>query len=543
MFRYILFLICLAVGTAINAGSIISLKSGRYQVDISRNNAYTMNGFKYDGVEFAVPGGAYNFTLEVAPSKSIGSAFTEGGEEKIESISIEADGRKMPLDQMEPVAGKKIIMKKVSLLDNLKLYTEITVSSDGIRENKYFETVADQDVHAINLYLYNWNSKSSGWAAGLSNGKTDSGLFGEKFDGKTCWHLEEDVEWYAVEDQSKSKGMLVYFPEEIKGENTKSSFMEVKDRYIKYSLVLNSPNEYKEGFRSPDYEAIIKGFPVKTDKFVDEADKTAESVKQELAALNKTDNKKKKMPGGYVTFAGNFGPDSKNADAVAAVGNEKAELPEKGEVAFSRKDKKITGMLIGEGCVSPVYDTEGNIPEGEGAIELLVKPGNYDWNDDKIHTFLRIAGDKEKTSQLYIYKYKKSGLSVYFVPNGTGKKLFLNFAGKDWKDRNWHHLVFTWSSRYLTLYVDGEEKEKVYLESEIKWPNKFNLGPGPDNFGNEGRTEVAAVFVYKRALRSYEVEGVAKDRLPDLPNGNTWHAGKMLGGDKKLHLKRSLKDK
>ena len=269
MFRYIIFTVCLIAGVIGSAGSIISLRSGQYKVDISRDNAYTMNGISYDGVNFAVPGGAYNFTLEPAPSKSIGSAFTEGGEEKIESVSIEVDGKKMPLDKSTAINGKKIVLKKVSLLDNLTLYTEIIVSPYGIRENKYFEIIEEQEVHAINLYLYNWNSKTSGWAAGLSNGDKEAGLFGAKIEGKTRWHLEDDVKWYAIEDQAKSKGMLVYFPEVIRGENTKSSFMEIKDRYIKYSLVLKAPNEYKEGFRSPDYEVIIKGFPVTTGKFAE----------------------------------------------------------------------------------------------------------------------------------------------------------------------------------------------------------------------------------------------------------------------------------
>ena len=513
------------------------MKSGKYKVNISGKFAYTMRGINYDGAQMVKPTGFNNTVMAYSSGKYTGAGHAEGGKEKVLSVEITVDGKKVTPKNGQVLDGAKVVLKKTSMLDKIKLNTEFVVTANDIRENKSFEITDKQPVHLMYIYLYCWNKATSGWLAGTEDDKVLEGSFDGKFDKKTRWHLQKDVNWAAVLYKDKKKGMLLYYPTVIKGKGHRSAFWEVKKAYNKYYLMLKTPREYKKDYKSPEYQVVIKGFDMTSDKPNAEVKKVVKKLqkasgKEVVKSKSKKKRKKRKSIGGYVTFAADYTLSMETANATKSFGSPDAKLVhgKKLKFDFDTMAHSNRGLSVGEGCPSVMYSAVENLNNKEGSLEMVIKAENYPWNDKKVHIYAQTINPGGNKAKFYVYKYKTSGLAVYFEPDRSGKKAFLNHHVTKWKDKSWHHLVFVWNKKNVILYVDGVQSKNMFMEADIQWPTKFCVGSYSKKFGYNGKSTISNVTLFRRALRNYEVAALAKERLPNLKiESNAYNASRAIG--------------
>ena len=214
---------------------------GKYKVKISGQYKYTIRQISYDGKMFGTRSGYYGTVMKLAPGKYIGAGHTKGGEERILKTELFANGKPVIPKIGDTLVVENFLIRKTAMLDKLYFKTELLINPEGITEQKQFQATARQPLFYIYIYLLCWNKSTTDWIAKTVAGKIIHGKFQGKDRGKYTWHLQENVKWVANFDQASGQGMMMYYPEPIKGKGRKSAFWEVKDKYNKYYLMLDSP--------------------------------------------------------------------------------------------------------------------------------------------------------------------------------------------------------------------------------------------------------------------------------------------------------------
>lgn len=253
---------------------IFSLKCGEYQVDITSECKYSIRNIRYNGYLIGTPTGYYGTVINTGKGKYIGAGHTEGGEEKLLDIELTVDGKTFKPETGQLYEGDKIILKRVSKLDNLKLTAIITLTSDGIKDQRQFEAEEDQKLSYLYLFMYCFTSKTTDWLAMLPDGKTISG----KFKNDKKFLVREDVKWAAQFDDKANTGLLIFYPEVLKGKAHKTTFWDVPKAYHKFYLMLDVPPVIKKGYTSSPMTVLIKGFSGKKSGWHAEVEKIANQL-------------------------------------------------------------------------------------------------------------------------------------------------------------------------------------------------------------------------------------------------------------------------
>ncbi|OGV46007.1 MAG: hypothetical protein A2017_22240 [Lentisphaerae bacterium GWF2_44_16] len=257
----------------VNKG-VFTLSSGEYEIDISSECKYTIRSIKYENY-YLCPSVGYNATVIIPEGgKFIGAGHTEGGEEQVESIEFSVDGKKISPAPGEKYSGQKIILKKTSTLDKLRLVSVLTLTPECITENKQFEAVEAQKISLMYIFFYCWNKTTTDWYAELADNKKLSGTFKDD----RSYHLKKDIKWAAEYDNSSQKGVIMYYPSVIPGKGIKSTFWDVGGIYHKYYHQLDIPLSLPKGFKSPAMTIILKGFSASPDNWKTEVEKNTEDL-------------------------------------------------------------------------------------------------------------------------------------------------------------------------------------------------------------------------------------------------------------------------
>ena len=222
------------------------------------------------------------------------------------------------------------------------------------------------------------------------------------------------------------------------------------------------------------------------------------------------------------TFKVDYSKVRESVDAVIAKGSPSGDvrLADKAVPDFDTMSHTAWGMLVGEECASVYYESDQNLPEGKGSIELIIKPVDWEPSDNVMHMFLQtITSGKTPFGKLFIYKYKQSGISVYLEYNENGDKVFLrDHKTLKWEKGSWHHIVVTYDlNQEMALYIDGLKMDKARLKSDCTWPKRFSVGPAGKGMGwKDGKTSISHLQMYDRPLLADEVRALAKNKFPDL---------------------------
>lgn len=519
-----------------DAGNII-LKSGPYQAGINPSLSYTVRSISFENVPIGMPTGFYGAVMAPQSGKYIGSGHTEGGREQILKTVFIADGKEVIPAPGSTIEGANISHYKISKLDNLYFQTEIIVSSDGIIEQKKFTALKDQPIHLLYIFLACWSQSTTSWLAETAAGKTVSGEFDGKFEVANRWHLQEDVKWAANFDAAAGKGLVMYFPEIIKGKGRKTAFWEVKKAYNKFYTMLDAPASYPAGYKSPTYIMAIKGYSASPTNWQETAASTAKAAAAVKIPLLMDENipaveaatpaaSTAKSPGSIadsICLDMDFTASLDRVSPKKAAGNSdvKILLTPKPVFDFDNMAHTNLGLLTGQEGTSVEISSDKNILPGSGALEMTVKAFDWDWNDNNVHMILESVGARDEgTAKMYIYKYKTSGMALYIELFKTGKKLFLNVPVKDWAKQSWHHLAVTYSPAEVTFYIDGIKRKSIEFPEIKKWPDKFYIGASSRAMGwSGGRTTISNFTCFNKTLTPSDIKVLAKERLPDLKIG------------------------
>jgi hypothetical protein len=230
-----------------------------YQLKISKECKYTIAAVKYNNYDI-VPQSGYNGSVVLfkepgSKLKICGVGHVNGGEEKILSFSLKADGRVIQPEEGQSYSAESFELKKISMLANIKLFSTIIISKNGIVDKRSIEAEKEQKLLFLYLYMYCFSPKTKEWTAYLANGSAMSGTFKDK----NAFQLNRDIKWLAMFDPGADIGVIAYYPTAVKGKNKKSTLWD-KAHYHKYYFILNTPPVIPEGYKLNEKTLIVKCF-------------------------------------------------------------------------------------------------------------------------------------------------------------------------------------------------------------------------------------------------------------------------------------------
>ncbi len=203
------------------------------------------------------------------------------------------------------------------------------------------------------------------------------------------------------------------------------------------------------------------------------------------------------------------------ADAQFAKGSPKGRVLHEPRLRFDVEPMETIchGIMVGEGCGSVRYKSEGNLNPKVGTIEILFENTQWDWDNKETHVLMQCLG---KDSALYIYKYSSDGCGAYIGNTNPKWSVFPRQLVKDLSGRGPNHLLVTYSPKEIQLYFNGKLVRTMDAETELgEWNKSFEIGPS-GRFGRQGRTTISTVTTYDRVLTENEVHALAKLRVPTL---------------------------
>lgn len=213
-----------------------------------------------------------------------------------------------------------------------------------------------------------------------------------------------------------------------------------------------------------------------------------------------------------VTFDADYTLSQDTVKAVSALGNPEGISAGRPKFDFEPMAAVNNGLLVGADYNSIRYDTGKNLPLREGALEIVVKNLNWEWDDRQVHMFLQT---NDARFILYVYKHADDGLGVYLEQVESRKKLFLRTRPKNWQANSKHHLLLWFRDNEFRLYLDGARAASGEFPALEKWPEYFWVGPS-GKFGRTGSSVVGRVTFYAQAPEEAAIAGLASKRLPGL---------------------------
>ena len=267
-----------AAAAALSADDLI-LESGPYRIHFEEKSFYCSAQYFYDGTEIGGRNGFYGTILSTTgPNRFIGAGHKEGGCEQLLSLHILVDGKaETPGNRL--YRGKDLRMEKVSMLGNLKTTVQYFITPEQIVIRKHYEALDDQEIYSFYIFQFCWSSRNDFWMAGRPDGSRLEG----KFLSNEGWFLcrkqhEPEILWVAQYNSAAEKGIIGYFSKYFR--NQGSYMLWDRKVYHKFYFNARTPKPARKGYRSPDYELILKGFASGSAEW-------REKVCQETALLRK----------------------------------------------------------------------------------------------------------------------------------------------------------------------------------------------------------------------------------------------------------------
>ncbi|OQA88975.1 MAG: hypothetical protein BWY31_00160 [Lentisphaerae bacterium ADurb.Bin242] len=253
MLRILLLLSCVMSAAAAE----YTLESGDYSIRFAEELRHTVRSIRYRSFEIGTRTGFYGTVMAPEQGKYIGSGHTEGGVEKVLQWNLLADGKAVEPKDNEVLRAQRFVLEKISQFDNALFRVRIELTPEGFLEQKRFITLAEQKFHLLYVNLFCWNKETTDWFARTAQGAFESGSFRQE---KVLWHLEKEIRWTAIYDAGAKKGVLLYYPEIIRGSSRKACYWEVPRAYNKFYMMAAFPIRCAKGWQSPVYSVFLRGF-------------------------------------------------------------------------------------------------------------------------------------------------------------------------------------------------------------------------------------------------------------------------------------------
>lgn len=206
---------------------------------------------------------------------------------------------------------------------------------------------------------------------------------------------------------------------------------------------------------------------------------------------------------------------SGHADAQFAKGSPKGQILQEARPRYDVEPMEAInrGLMVGDGCASVRYESEGNLNPIRGSVEVVFTNYLWDWDARGVHIFMQCLG---QNTTLYVYKHHLDGVGAYLGVKSPKWSFFPRQTVNKLKGRGPNHLLLTYSPEAVRLYRNGLLVREGTPETKIEeWGRYFSVGPA-GKFGRDGRTTIACVATYDRPLTAEEVMALAASRIPSL---------------------------
>ena len=254
-----------AVSTLFALPGDMVLEAGPYKVVFEEKNAWCSAQYFYDGVEIGNRNGYYGTIFASSLNKFVGSGHNEGGNEKVLSTKLIVDGVETKTEPKE-FKGKKLEFSKVSMLNNLKVFAKITITPENIIIDKSFEAVEAQKFFSIYIFQFCWSEKTDKWMISRPNGTYAEGVF-KSNEGWFLRSNESELRSCTIYNSNAQKGIFGFFSKYFPQQGR--YYLWDRKVYHKFYFPASHPKMLAKGYKSPDYQFILKGFSAAPDKWQD----------------------------------------------------------------------------------------------------------------------------------------------------------------------------------------------------------------------------------------------------------------------------------
>lgn len=201
----------LITGKATVKNGILTLTEGAYELSFIKKSSWTIRQMLFDEKLLLSPTGAFG---TVANTKNIGWAGTGHGNETVEKVALEVDGKSHSLDEGLDVSGSKFILFKQSVIGPYRQFDTITCDGARIVEDFQYEIIADDsNVNFMYAFMHCFTNKTDRWMAEDKEGNIENGQFRDD----ASFTLEKDIRWAAVYDSPEQIGLVYVYPKVYEG--------------------------------------------------------------------------------------------------------------------------------------------------------------------------------------------------------------------------------------------------------------------------------------------------------------------------------------
>ena len=232
------------------------LEAGDYRLVFSEKpELWSIVQVFYQGKELGTRTGYYSNVLAPQNGKYIGAGHTEGGQEKLLDCTLQVDGKTCAVGAHN-YRGKQLVVRKTAMLDNIKMTAKYTLSDEGLKIDKQFEALAEQQVFSLYLYQFCWNTNSTDYLFGRKNGTVGTGKFLN--DGQMRVSGEANAYYFAQYFPEFKLGVMNYMPEF--GVVTGKNLLWDRPQYHKYYFWIELPTLLPANYQSPEVSMLVRAF-------------------------------------------------------------------------------------------------------------------------------------------------------------------------------------------------------------------------------------------------------------------------------------------
>lgn len=225
--------------------AVVTLRSGGLSVELQRAHGWSIQQVLFRGVPIGTRTGAYGAVVCIPVAGGwVGSAHTEGGIERVEDVGLTVDGEFAELTDGAAYTGERIVLRKRSMLDKLRLDATLTLA-DGVLTERH-ELTATEDVVVTMIYpfMYCLSAETAAWLAETVEGEEQSGEFGAG--GELAWH--DDWTWTAAYIPGRATGVVIRHLAHPTEARTLTGYWD-QERYHKLYVRWDADQEpWREGF-------------------------------------------------------------------------------------------------------------------------------------------------------------------------------------------------------------------------------------------------------------------------------------------------------
>lgn len=223
------------------AGPDVTLQSGDLTLRFVPSRAWTFDEIHYQGNLLNNPGAFSGLVLNFGGALFLGSGHHQAGAEKVLSIELTVDGKK--IDQAQLLKGGEFKGKSIELIKSSNLVSanvepasitplkSVIKMDDGVLQcDQYLTPNADTNIDKLYAFMFSWTTQTTEWMAKTAKGDMLEGDF-----GKNSWELMKDVQWTSIYNPVyKTAAVTVFDQDSWNGAGVHHGYWNVKTYHKQY---------------------------------------------------------------------------------------------------------------------------------------------------------------------------------------------------------------------------------------------------------------------------------------------------------------------